>query len=319
MNQHRLRVDGVYGTVTGTFGSSDVTLVSDALTLVPAIDQRFHLDLTLYEETSPTPVFEVVRVVAHAAGSDTATVVRGVKGTQRTWTAGSRIVHSPTSDDFDRFLDPAVRRLTASGASHVLDDEFQDEVYSGWIESHTNAVAVTTIERGGVLSIHNPGGDAASHAAHAWLKEIPNLTYPFSVEVGLRGFRRYATNYQMMGPIFTNGTLSSSNCVWMMPYSSTATATAHTLSTRTGTRTNVATDSGSQTWEHPGGILHCKLTAVSLNTWGAQYSPDGVQWIRYPANDFAFTMTPTHVGFASGTWGGGTENVTTVEYFRVVQ
>jgi hypothetical protein len=316
-NDYRLRTNGLFGFVETNFDTLSTTLVSGALVAAPAVDSTSHLDVTLYNEDAATPEFEVVRIISHAASSNTATVLRGIHGTVRSWAPGTRLVHAPTTDDFDHRLDVIERRLGSE--PHVLDDEFTDENYSGWTEVHLNAVAVTTIEKAGVLSIYSPGGDATTQASHNWLKEIPALTFPFSVQIGARMMRRYATNYQMFGPIMTNGLLSTSACVWMMPYASTSTAAAHTFSTRYGTLASVGTDSGSLTFEHVGSILHMRLTAVSSTFWRAEYSPDGVSWIQYPVADFIYGITPTHVGFALGSWSVTTPMIATVEYFRVIQ
>lgn len=218
---------------------------------------------------------------------------------------------------------PQDRLLVKGGAVHAMDDEFDDGVISpSWIESHVmNPTVTVATEAAGVFSIKHAGtADTTTQPTHAWLKPIESMSYPFVIEGAFRSFRRYATNYMMFGLLMTDGLLSSSKAMWMMPYASTSTAAAHTLSTRYGTRASVATDSGSVTWEHPGGPLFQRLTAVSANQWRAEYSPDGVSWIQYPAADWTYAMTPTHVGFAVANWAiGGNQAVGTVEYFRVYQ
>lgn len=217
---------------------------------------------------------------------------------------------------------PQDRSLVKGGTVHPMDDEFDDGVYSGWTEYHVmNPTVTTTTEAGGLLSIRHSGTtDTTTQATHGWYKSISNLSYPFVIEGAFRAFRRYAVNYQMWGLIMTDGLTTASKAMWMMPYASTATAAAWTLSTRYGTINSVNTDSGSQTWEMIGNAQFQRLTAVSANLWRAEYSPDGVSWIQWPVADFSYTMTPTHVGFAMANWAsGGNQLVGSVEYFRVYQ
>lgn len=226
----------------------------------------------------------------------------------------------------ERQAGPQERLFSKYGAIHPMDDEFDDGVIDPvWIETHVmNPTATTVMEGAGVLSIkHNGATDTTTQPTHAWMKPIQQLSYPFVIEGAFRCFRRYATNYMMWGLIMTDGLLSTSKAMWMMPYSSTATGgNAHTLSVRYGTRSNVATDalSGSQTWEHPSGPLYQRLTAVSADLWRGEYSVDGVQWVQVPTADWSYAMTPTHVGFAMGSWGTASgQKIGSVEYFRVYQ
>lgn len=317
-NEVRVRSNGVVGTTTTNLEPATTTLVSPALQKLAAVANHEHADVTLYDDSFATPIYEIVRVTAHAAGSDTATIIRGIDGTQKTWPPGTKLSHSATAEDF-KPLDRDVRLIRQNPPAHTLDDEFDDNSYSSaWLEHHTNANVVNVTEAAGVLSLlHTGGADGVSQAAHTYVKAIPVLTYPFAIQLGFRMFRRYAVNYQMIGPIFTDGLADAAKCVWQMPFGSTSTAWGHTLSTRSGTLANVVTDHGSQSWEHPGSILHCRLTATAANTWKSEWSPDGVSWITYPTGTFSSTMTPTHCGFAISNWGASVSSILTVEYFRV--
>jgi hypothetical protein len=311
-NRVRVRADGVFGVTSSNFDSVSTTLESEALRALPPIGSNEHADVTLYEDGA-TPLFEIVRVVSHAAGSDQATVVRSVGGALQSWPPGTRLVHAPTTEDF------APRGLLQAPAESLsgLSDEFDDELLSGWTRYSLNSAEIVEVETDGVLSIYHPGGDASAQAAHSWLKPISQLAYPFTVTLASRHLRRYATNYQMFGPIVTNGTDSTAPCLWMMPYASTATTSAFTCSTRTGTLGSISSTIVNETWEFVGGgRVWQRITGVSEGVWKTEYSVDGITWVPVPVTDFSHTLVPTHVGFSLSTWGIAVRNAVTVELFR---
>lgn len=75
------------------------TMSSAALARLPLIDSSSHAAITLTDAAAGE--YEVVRVIAHAAGATTATVERGREGsTSRAWPSGAAWQHGPTAADF---------------------------------------------------------------------------------------------------------------------------------------------------------------------------------------------------------------------------
>lgn len=268
---------------------------------------------------------EIAYVTAHGDGEQTATLLRGQEqiygsSAARKHERDTPWFHGPTAGDFGT----SIRDLawTRSDGPHDLDDEFNDaSLNEAWTRIDVNELDLVYTEAADVLSVKHPGGagDTAG-PAHCLVKPLGALTPPVTIEAAFRYFRRYATNHQMFGLIMTDGTDLTSQGTWMMPYSSSSTATAWTLSVRSFNDLNAGEVAmhGNETWELIGGPLYQRMVWVSSNTFRCEWSPDGVSWHQFPTSDISRTMTPTHIGFAMSTWLQNTPGcIGTVEYFRV--
>lgn len=63
--------------------------------------------------------------------------------------------------------------------------------------------------------------------------------------------------------------------------------------------------------------LYHRLVMLSANTWRSDFSADGVSWYKGTAN-LSKTMTPTHVGFMSSSYGSATKHILSYEFLRRV-
>jgi hypothetical protein len=97
-NERRVRGNYSFGTVPGGLGAADAQINSAGLVSLPAIDTYSYAVLTLYAPASGA--YEIVWVTNHAAGSNTATVIRGREGTAaQPWAANTPWLHGPTARD----------------------------------------------------------------------------------------------------------------------------------------------------------------------------------------------------------------------------
>lgn len=329
-NDYRLRGNFLSGTVTDNpllVGAT--TMNSAGLAALPVIDATTHMAIT-FDPNGLAGAPEIAYITAHAAGATTATIVRAREGTgARQHAALTAWMNAPTALDYPTSRFPPQDRLwtppavPVAGTASALSDEFNDGALdSAWVRYDTTAAGsgpVVYTEGADCLNI-NHAGSASDNAgpAHALLRPLGGLTFPITIEAAFRMWRRYATNYQMLGVLFTDGTAQTSKCVWINPYASTNTATAWTVRTGTWNALNAGETASSPnvTYELIGGPMYQRLRWSAANTFQSWYSCDGVGWHKLPTADLTHTITPTHIGFAVSTWTINTPCMASVEYFR---
>ena len=106
--------DNAFGTIaTGlAVGDTALAFTTGHGARFPAVASGQVLYLTLLNSTN---VLEVVKVTAHTAGSDSATMVRAANGTAaKTWSAGDRIEARWTSEVLKRLQDESLKKTTLS-------------------------------------------------------------------------------------------------------------------------------------------------------------------------------------------------------------
>lgn len=106
--------DNAFGTIASGLAVGDTTLAftTGHGARFPAVAAGQVLYCTLLNSTN---VLEVVKVTAHTAGADSATMVRGANGTSaKTWSAGDRIEARWTSEVLKRLQDEALKKTTLS-------------------------------------------------------------------------------------------------------------------------------------------------------------------------------------------------------------
>jgi hypothetical protein len=97
--EQRLHKDYLFGVLALQATISDTTLSSTVFATLPTITgTKQYLPLVLHNQA--TGLFEIVWVTAHAAASQTVTVVRGKEGsTQQAWPAQTQVLDAPTWRD----------------------------------------------------------------------------------------------------------------------------------------------------------------------------------------------------------------------------
>lgn len=317
--------------------SSPITFVDANATigtfgpLAPAFPTIAAPDYAVVEVEPNTSRYEITYLTAYTAGALTGTFARG----QEQATGGGPAVahnvvqwnHGPTVLDISTIKDVAWNRL--QGSSSPLDDEFNSgSLNPAWIRYDTPGTNMPIYRVGGdVLSISHLSRDGGagdnSGPAHCLLKPLNGLTFPLSIEVAPRLMRHYATNYQMFGPIFTDGVTTTSRAAWIDPYGYTGIATSQRirLTTFSALNTSEILSVGEENWEVIGGPLYLKLVWSAANTFQTWMSVDGVTWNKMPQYDIVTGIgggfTPTHAGIAISNWTTNQPCMGSIEYFRV--
>lgn len=193
---------------------------------------------------------------------------------------------------------------------HVLDDEFDDNLFAGWTKVIPSGTA-TEVESYSALNV-TMTSQLANHCV-GYLKSMGTLGVGAMIETAYRSNFNNA-NYLMSGPLFTDGTAVGSNCIWLMDFLTTG----ENHSFRAGTLNNVVTnhfDTAAAT--QPRGWSWQRIHWVSANTWRAYWSADGIQWSDFTQGNKTTTLTPTHCGFGVSTWAGAAPAIASIEFFRV--
>lgn len=314
-----LRYNNVFGTVsvgsitltnTGGIGDSAVSFAS-----APVFPSISSSDLVKIIVEPDTPNEEIIYMSPYVAGATTGTALRGQEGSIKRAHTGVAWVHGPTAFDVGgpSILDVAWRRL---GVANINDDEFNtgalDPAWVQVVPSGTQSVLVA----GDVCSI-KVNSNAGSNCC-GLVKPLNGFAIGDTIETAVRSFS--IQNYIMAGLVLSDGVAAGSNIIWVMPYNYTSSALYGELSVRSGQFNN---SSVTDYLDHPPspanrGILYQRLKWVAANTFHAYWSIDGVQWTDFGDSDMAFTMTPTHMGLGTSTWGGTADSLASYEYFRVV-
>ena len=106
--------DNAFGTIASGLAVGDTTLAftTGHGARFPAVAAGQVLYLTLLNSTN---VLEVVKVTAHTAAADSATMVRGANGTTaKAWSAGDRVEARWTTEVLKRVQDEAMKKTTLS-------------------------------------------------------------------------------------------------------------------------------------------------------------------------------------------------------------
>lgn len=230
-------------------------------------------------------------LVEEVAGLTLKSLTRGFDGTIATAHSTSVTVeHRALADDFSWRYESF---LLDSNTGVVGGDEFDDEDGSAWTQVTPTGTA-DWVRQYGKLSVVFAG--QASNDVAGNVMELGLLSPPLYVCMAFQAIY-YTENYFMVGPLFSDGTSTSSNVIWFMPYA--------TVSLRQGTFANVST-----TLDQPGsvyaatGLRWLRLDWLATNTWRFWGSSDGISWVTLGGSQVNGTLTPTHFGIGVSSWGG---------------
>lgn len=274
--------------------------------------------------TFPAPDFtiqvgnEVMLVTGTSGASSTAlTVTRAFDGTTATVHPSSTgVSHVVVAADFgisvpQWMTDLAVRPTTP----HADDDEFDDETLDASWTSLTPTGTVNLTETGGALygqMVNQTANDCA-----AILKPIASGTN-IKIDIAWRGMSDGA-NYLMIGPVFSTGTTATSNVIWQMSF--WGGAVTHDI--RSGTFTNIATDhnapGGANGYSLPFSHYYQRFEYDSTSGFKQYFSIDGVYYTSFGGGYVTNPLgsAPTYMGIGFSTWGGTTDKLFSIDYFRV--
>lgn len=261
-------------------------------------------------------------LVIGGQGTSTLTVIRGIESTSTvSHSSGATVTQIVTAAALHNLRSRDVLYYPTSLNTYGLDDEFTSGSLDGsWsqVDGGSTSANVTWTIGNEVLSVSHI--NTCNVNIHAKVKALGSVSTPVTVQMGIRYFTPYATNYLMAGPIMADGnTAGAGKQIFVMDYTNTALATAVSLSTRSYNNytTETATLVQGANWQWMGSVIHKRLIWASANTFHVDISGDGVSWYRY-GSSLNYVMTPTYAGFAISNYGAtATQQMATLEYFRV--
>ena len=252
-------------------------------------------------------------VVGTNTGGVLTDLERGFDGTSVVaHTTSVPINHVAFGEDFrNRWLDKVVDRTWAT-----YDDEFDTaSLDPAWTEVTPTGTVVWT-QSNGVLSVKAEA--QSSDDVCVLIKSFPVLP-AYIIETAVRMLSNRA-DFTMVGLVLTDGTSPTSNAV-ACQLEATTTAGDTQVSQRSGTLTDLTSNVTTTNIVHHGPWLHMRLIWKNINSFGFEFSSDGVSWITLDNGDILTTFTPTHAGVLFSSWGDATldSKVGTYEYFRAYQ
>lgn len=194
----------------------------------------------------------------------------------------------------------------------TYDDEFDDESFSGWTAVNDGSASVPTYTEGNDrLNINVPGGESAGELA-AQMKNPGTINVGAYIECFVK-FNGTSGNYNQFCLLFADGATfgAGSQAPMRMSISQNLLIWSQATNYQTeGTAANGAYLASASGWH---GL---RMTYSAANTFLVQYSADGLSWVT--RGTLGRTLTPTHVGFATTTWGVTAQCTWSLLYFKFV-
>lgn len=220
------------------------------------------------------------------------------------------VKHVLTADDFDHRWQDVI--VTPNWDSTV-DDEFDDQDASTLGQVSLGTTAWT--EANGVLSCLYSGQTTSQVAAR--VQTLSTVGIGSGVQSAVRIMA--ATDSARAGVLFSSGGTTTDSVVWQYATLSPSAATL-TLGLRSGTFNVASTQHISISMEPMvSGWIHMRLVWVSVNTFRAWWSPDGVSWSHFGQGNFTITgiNPPTRMGVGVSAVNGSGDKMATFEYLRI--
>lgn len=315
----RVGYNFVGGSLGADLGSSDTTITFSSAPPFDTLADDEYIPLVL--DPAGTP--EIVHLTSYTSGDTTGTIdrgstvadVEGSRGTQQeSHASGASWLVTPLKADsgFDLGVPGWVTHLGEPDGSPAFDDSFADETIDADYVQTTVSGTATWTEQRGVMSakVANQG---SGQVAALLYPHTPSVGEAIETRIRVLGPMGNDSSHLMAGPIFTDGTGTSANCVWLMPYSDS------NWSLRAGTLDDINTTlTQREFFPLYRGEFYMRLIYNGTDEWHQQGSPDGVSWMDFDLSAQAFTLSPTHIGFGVGTWGDALTRIASFDYLRLV-
>jgi hypothetical protein len=222
---------------------------------------------------------------------------------------GASVKHVLVADDFRyRWQDVIVDR-----PFDVLDDEFDDEDHSNL--NKVNLGTANWTESNGILSCLF-GGQTTNQTA-ASLTTLSTLGIGSAAQTAVRLMA--GANTANAGVLLSSGGTTTDSVVWQYAILTPGSSTM-SLALRSGTFLSTSTLHFSTNVNHMiGGWIHMRLVWVSVNTFRAWWSPDGISWSDFGQGAHVITGVnpPTRMGLGVSARGGSGDKIASFEYLRV--
>lgn len=193
-----------------------------------------------------------------------------------------------------------------------IDDEFDDNSFSGWTAVNDGVTVPTIAEAYDRVSLLHPGGGASARLCSYMKTQTPGTNS--SIEVGFQMGGR-GQSFNIAGLIFADGNTYGAGTQVVFYYSPQETLFVRAPFTNynaIGTATGLSAPARA----YPRIIL-LRFRYEGSNNWSGWTSVDGQQWLNVTGT-FARTLSPTHVGFFVTTWGGASPHNFVFDYFRYI-
>lgn len=208
-------------------------------------------------------------------------------------------------------------RRWVPGPGHTTIDEFNEEAVDGsWVrvDAAGEAGHLTYTESGGVLSLLHTGTDAVAET-HALMRPVGTFGIGDTIETCMVGPWGEESNYPMGGLVLADGvTHGAGTQVMVNGWWNGSAQREIGIRGTTSWDTAVANTDVVVGSRHGSVPLFLRLSWLAANSFGWEWSYDGVSWIVQ--SPFATTLMPTHLGLMVSTWGGTEALGLTYEYLR---
>lgn len=214
------------------------------------------------------------------------------------------------------------RRWTVGTGETSIDEFNDDSLDAAWVRvDGTGAVAgnLAWTEGADVLSAFHSGGDTASRF-HALLRPLSGAGGSMAVGdafVSCAAIWAPVADFTFGGLALTDGVTFGAGNQVVAVIGQRATGSAGLQATPVTGFNADGTPAGALPSMNSVLRLYHRLVMIAANTWRADFSVDGISWYKGTAN-LAKTITPTHVGFTSSSYGTSTKHIASYEFIRRV-
>ena len=207
------------------------------------------------------------------------------------------------------------RRWSRGSTADSHDDEFNNDSIDGkWsrVDNSGHSGYVTWTEAGDSLSLLLGNSADASAELHAYLQSYA-MSIGDYIQCHIYGGGKQS-DFPVAGLIIANGNTYGAGVQAYFPLFLSGSA-AYNLSISEWAGFNSRTAFTENSTSFFGNQMHMRLKYSAANTFEYYHSPDGISWTLIGTR--TITMTPTYIGIAGSTYGGGTPFVFAFDYFRL--
>lgn len=193
-----------------------------------------------------------------------------------------------------------------------IDDEFNDNSFSGWTAVNDGSVVPTVTEANDRASFLHPGGGAASRLCAYVKAQTPGTNSTIEIAFGMIG---RGQNFNICGLIMADG--DTYNAGKQVVFYTSPQEAGWAKATFTGYNASTAISQYTHPVRNYPRVNLLRLKYEGSNNFSGWVSVDGQQWVNI-SGTFSRTLSPTHVGFFVTTWGGAQPHNFALDYFRYI-
>lgn len=193
-----------------------------------------------------------------------------------------------------------------------IDDEFNDNSFSGWTAVNDGSVVPTVTEANDRASFLHPGGGAASRLCAYVKAQTPGTNSTIEIAFGMIG---RGQNFNICGLIMADG--DTYNAGTQVVFYTSPQEAGWAKATFTGYNASSAISQYTHPVRNYPRVNLLRLKYEGSNNFSGWVSVDGQQWVNI-SGTFSRTLSPTHVGFFVTTWGGAQPHNFALDYFRYI-